>query len=254
MNRAQVCLVVLLAVVAIPAASLASPAVSKVRLSVAVGGHGIVTSSPRGIKCPRTCRAKFARGAKVKLRAAAAEGSKFSRWAGPCAKKSGSLCTVKMSGRKSIRAIFVEKPTPPPPPTTTSTTTSATTTTTAPSVVVHPGRYCGFTNQGQSICFTVGPDGQSFSEGHFGTLVDCSPSSKWIFTIDFPSQVPIEPDGSFDYTVGVGDLIGSYVRGSLDAAGNGQGTVHLNAVSFTQGGTSYSCQAVDTTWNAKLQQ
>ncbi|MGZ4411160.1 MAG: hypothetical protein ACXVY8_03405, partial [Gaiellaceae bacterium] len=133
---------------------------------------------------------------------------------------------------------------PPPPP---------------PANVV-PGLYCGFTNQGKSICFTVTPDRRSFSQAHFGARADCQPDYTFDGTIDFPGTTPIAPDGSFTYTVQfmtpdskIGGLVGSYVRGKIDSAGNAQGEMHMTAISFTSSGTSYSCETADTTWTAKKQ-
>jgi hypothetical protein len=44
---------------------------------VAVSGHGSVTSKPRGIDCPGTCRTLFVRGTHLSLRAVAAPGWRF---------------------------------------------------------------------------------------------------------------------------------------------------------------------------------
>jgi hypothetical protein len=128
----------------------------------------------------------------------------------------------------------------------------------APNVVA--GRYCGFTNQGKSICFTVSSDRRSFGEAHFGARVDCQPSSTYEWTIDFTGSTPIASDGSFTYTVDrispdseIQGLIGSYVSGTIDSSGNAQGHMHLTQITFTQAGTSYSCETADTDWTAKKQ-
>ncbi|MGZ4400648.1 MAG: hypothetical protein ACXVYM_07230, partial [Gaiellaceae bacterium] len=146
-------------------------------------------------------------------------------------------------------------PSPPPAPEPTTTTTSTTPAPT-PSVNVLQGRYCGFTNQGQSICFTVDPSGRSFSSAHFGATPACRPPEpSWIFTLDFPSHVTINADGSFVYDVNVGDLTGSFVHGSIDGAGSASGTMHMTPQSFDKAGYGhYDCDSVDTTWQAKLQQ
>ncbi len=125
---------------------------------------------------------------------------------------------------------------------------------------VVPGRYCGFTSQGKSICFTVTADRRFFTEGHFGARVDCTPESTYEWTIDFPGTTAITSDGSFDYRVShvepnseVDGLVGSYVRGKIDAAGNSEGVMHLSNISFTKSGTAYACETADATWTAKKQ-
>jgi hypothetical protein len=125
---------------------------------------------------------------------------------------------------------------------------------------VVPGLYCGFTNQGRSICFSVTPDRRAFAKARFGARADCHPDFTWDGTIDFPGTTPLAPDGSFTYTVDhmtpdskIDGLIGSYVRGKIDSAGNAQGQMHMTGISFTDSGTSYSCETADTTWTAKKQ-
>lgn len=89
-------------------------------LSVVVSGHGKVTSVPRGISCPGTCRAFFPKDSRVRLVARPAAGWRLGRWGGAfcsgvatsaCAFNlttdhdcSGSLCKV---GSFGMRASFV---------------------------------------------------------------------------------------------------------------------------------------------------
>lgn len=102
--------------VAAPGSSRAIPRV----LSIVVVGHGKVTSVPRGISCPGTCRAFFPKDSRVRLVAHPATGWKLARWGGAfcsgvvrtaCAFNlttdhdcSGSLCKV---GSFGMRASFV---------------------------------------------------------------------------------------------------------------------------------------------------
>ena len=113
-----------------------------------------------------------------------------------------------------------------------------------------PGHYCGFTNNGYGICFDVTADGRSFTNAHFALQTACQPDSRFLITITTRANVPIQPDLTFDYEVGSGDLAGSYIKGKLDTAGNAQGVVHV-AASFTYFGTHYSC-LFDTDWTARL--
>ena len=88
-------------------------AVAKPTLTVAVTGKGKVVSVPRGISCPKTCRARFPRDARVLLRARPSKGWRFTRWAGPCL--GNAECPLKLSTRTAVRAVFTRIPPPPPP-------------------------------------------------------------------------------------------------------------------------------------------
>jgi hypothetical protein len=70
-------------------------------------GSGKVTSSPAGIRCPKTCAHKFAFGTSVILKAKPARSSAFAGWSGAC--KGKSACKVKVTGALSITAKFTRK-------------------------------------------------------------------------------------------------------------------------------------------------
>jgi hypothetical protein len=92
-------------------------------LSVTVSGQGAVTSLPRGIACPGTCRAFFPKDSRVRLVARPAAGWRLARWGGPfcsgltkgsCAFNlttdhdcAGGLCKV---GSFGMRVRFVQRP------------------------------------------------------------------------------------------------------------------------------------------------
>ena len=82
-------------------------------------GHGTVTSLPRGIDCPRTCRGVFVRGTHLRLSARAAAGWRFvrfsSKWCNGATRSCvfdlvsphdciGGACPV---GAFGVRAVFV---------------------------------------------------------------------------------------------------------------------------------------------------
>lgn len=86
---------------------------------VTLVGHGTVSSLPRGIDCPQTCRGIFVRGTHLRLSATAAPGWRFagftSKWCNgattPCAFDLvsphdciGGACPV---GAFGVRALFV---------------------------------------------------------------------------------------------------------------------------------------------------
>ena len=67
-------------------------------LSVAVSGHGTVTSVPRGIACPGTCRAFFPKDSRVQLIARPAAGWRLERWGGAfCAGLERRSCAFNLT-------------------------------------------------------------------------------------------------------------------------------------------------------------
>jgi hypothetical protein len=88
-----------------------------VELSITLSGTGLgtVTSSPAGINCAANCSASFQQGTVVTLIAAAADGSIFASWFGPC---SGILlCTFTLDAPTTVTADFVLEDDPGGPPT-----------------------------------------------------------------------------------------------------------------------------------------
>ena len=81
---------------------------TKPMLRVSVLGRGRITSRPRGISCPGRCRARFARGTRIRLHAHPASGWKLSRFAGACSK---TRCPLTLKRSRSVRAIFGKRPT-----------------------------------------------------------------------------------------------------------------------------------------------
>ena len=74
------------------------------KVNLAGGGQGSVTSSPAGISCPSKCVFGFSDGTMVTLTAHAATGSVFTGWSGAC---SGTgTCSVTLSASESVTATF----------------------------------------------------------------------------------------------------------------------------------------------------
>jgi len=74
------------------------------KVNLAGGGQGSVTSSPAGISCPSKCVFGFSEGTMVTLTAHAAAGSVFTGWSGAC---SGTgTCSVTLSSSESVTATF----------------------------------------------------------------------------------------------------------------------------------------------------
>ncbi len=67
-------------------------------------GSGKITSSPRGIRCPKTCSHKYRFGTSVTLKAKPARGSSFAGWSGACHGR--SKCKLKVTGALAATAKF----------------------------------------------------------------------------------------------------------------------------------------------------
>ncbi len=139
-------------------------------------------------------------------------------------------------------------PAPPPPPS-------------AP--LAKPGHYCGFTNQGKSICFDVTADGTRVAAFDTTSDVDCGIGVLPDVALSFSGSTPIQPDLTFTFTfngpVGtapgssISNVTTSYtVTGKLDTAGNGSGALSLNRFSFDYQGTHYDCSAASYGWQARV--
>ena len=125
------------------------------------------------------------------------------------------------------------------------------------------GHYCGFTNQGKSICFDVSQD--STRVANFETTSDVTCGDVGILRnvgLSFGGSTQIQPDLSFSFTYNgsletgsdspVTNVTTSYtVSGELDTDGNATGTLNLNRFSFDYSGTHYDCAAAGYAWQAK---
>jgi hypothetical protein len=69
-------------------------------------GSGKITSSPAGIKCPKTCSHKFAYRKTVTLKAKASTGSAFTGWSGAVGCTRKSTCKIKVNGNLKATAKF----------------------------------------------------------------------------------------------------------------------------------------------------
>jgi hypothetical protein len=243
----RLALLVLALALALPgAAGLSASDSSRPVLKLTVTGSGHVISGPAAISCPKSCRATFVSGTRVRLVATPAAGWTFSKWTGACSGR--GICSLTLKRAGGVGVLFVHPQTPSP------TTTAATPTTTAPAPppprAALAGRYCGFTSNGVGFCFNVSPGGLSFGNAHFGINTECDPSSEFTITFDTTDTSPIT-NLMFDYEVASGEDAGSFLKGTLDPAGTASGTVHIKS-SFDFEGTHYNC-LFDTDWTAKIQ-
>lgn len=121
-----------------------------------------------------------------------------------------------------------------------------------PAPTAAPGRYCGFNNQGHSVCLDVTADGKAIANIRTGSIVECQPAAGFIVTVTIPGPIPLKADLSFSYTTGFGTAGKTYViDGKLDTAGNASGTLHVPQYSLDYEGTHFDCANAPFGWSAK---
>jgi hypothetical protein len=119
---------------------------------------------------------------------------------------------------------------------------------------VAAGKYCGFNNQGKSVCLDT--DGYSVTGFRTESVVDCTPSSRWIIPLSTTggANSAIASDLTFAYTftgtTSSGNPVSYNLRGTFDTIGNVQGTIELKSYEFTKDGTHYVCQSAPYGWSA----
>jgi hypothetical protein len=144
-------------------------------------------------------------------------------------------------------------PSPPPPPPPAPPATP----------LAKPGHYCGFTNQGKSICFDVTPEGTRVARFVTTSDLDCGVGILEDVELSFSGSSAIQADLTFTFAFNgtlqtapgspLSNVTANYaVTGKLDAAGNGTGVLSLNRFSFDYSGTHYDCSAASYGWQARL--
>jgi Divergent InlB B-repeat domain len=112
------CLLLLLAAVLVSLApSAADSRTLHFPVTVSVTGPGRVTGAGDGgsIDCPGQCSAMINQNTPITLTATPDPGSRFTTWGGSCTEAGTSnVCTVTMTGPKSVTAGFDTAPPPPP--------------------------------------------------------------------------------------------------------------------------------------------
>jgi hypothetical protein len=71
---------------------------------VSVVGKGLVTNALAGLRCARTCSARFDAGKTFTFRATPLKGWRFAGWSGDCRGK--ALCRLRFDRTHSFRATF----------------------------------------------------------------------------------------------------------------------------------------------------
>jgi hypothetical protein len=154
-------------------------------------------------------------------------------------------------------------PEPPPAPTPPAPAPQPPAPTPPPAATARAGHYCGFTNQGKSICFDITDGGTRVA--NFATTSDltCGDLVLPDLSLVFTGSTALQPDLSFSLTFngpvrtdpssGVTNVTTSYsVSGKLDTAGNGTGTLTVARFSFDFRGTHIDCAAAPYGWQARL--
>jgi hypothetical protein len=121
-----------------------------------------------------------------------------------------------------------------------------------------PGRYCGFTNQGPSICLDVDATGRMVTHLEAGIVVLCNGRTtevelRLVFT-DMPIGGHLGFQRSSSSLEGLISGTGS-VGGLLDPNGGtgAHGSVRIQLPVFDQDGTRYTCGVASAQWEARRQ-
>jgi len=133
----------------------------------------------------------------------------------------------------------------------------------SPGPTARAGHYCGFNNQGKSVCFDVTADPSGVANFATTSDVNCTPQASATFSLSFQGQpAPIQSDLSFAFTYngpvarsggGVSNINENYtIDGKFDTNGNASGTLTLTKISFDFQGTHYDCSSATYGWLAKL--
>jgi hypothetical protein len=139
------------------------------------------------------------------------------------------------------------EPPPPPPP---------------PPPAAKAGKYCGFNDQGRTVCLDVAPDGLSVTNFVTQSLVTCADGSQWYWLLSFGGRTVALNNLSFTFSFSgplntssttTTNIQATYsLSGTFDQVGNAQGQIALTSISWDSGGTHYSCSSAPYGWHAKL--
>jgi hypothetical protein len=151
---------------------------------------------------------------------------------------------------KTVTVTWSEPPPPPPPPPTVP-----------PPPLAPAGHYCGFNDQGKSVCLDVTPDSANVANFVTESIVTCNDSSLWQWRLSFGTRQPITNLGftySFSGPLNSGssditNIQAAYsIDGTFDTAGNVSGTLALTSISWDYQGAHYDCSSAPYGWKAKL--
>lgn len=139
------------------------------------------------------------------------------------------------------------EPPPPPPP---------------PPRAAQAGKYCGFNDQGRTVCLDVAADGLTVTSFVTQSLVTCGDGSQWYWLLSFGGRTIALDNLSFTFSFSgplntssttIANVQATYsLSGTFDQAGNAQGQIALTSISWDSGGTHYTCSSAPYGWHARL--
>lgn len=183
-------------------------------------GSGTVTSTPKGINCPKTCSANFAQGTKVQLAASPASNYFFQGWSGACS-GSGS-CTLTMNTAESVSAAF----TPGETLTVTLTGTGTGTVTSNPAGINCPTTCSAVFPQNTDVILTASAGTNDVFAAWDGA---CSGSSSCSVTLNGANAVT----ASFVTSSGTGEGTAAFVYVSSAVSGTNQSQIEAYSADST---------------------
>ena len=123
------------------------------------------------------------------------------------------------------------------------------------------GHYCGFNDQGKSVCLDVTADSASVANFVTESIVTCANGSRWQWRLTFRTDQPIT-DLGFTYSFSgplnsgssdITNIQAAYsINGTFDTTGNVNGTLALTSISWDYHGAHYDCSSAPYGWKAKL--
>ena len=127
-----------------------------------------------------------------------------------------------------------------------------------PPPAVTPGQYCGFTNQGRSICLDVDATGRTVTRVEVGVVVLCNGRTTEVEVRMVFTSIPI--GGNLGFGRSSSSLEGlisgtGFISGLLDPNGGtgAHGSVRLQLPVFDDEGTRYTCGVGTALWEARRQ-
>jgi hypothetical protein len=129
---------------------------------------------------------------------------------------------------------------------------------TLPPPAATPGTYCGFTNQGPSVCLDVAAGGRMVTRIQIGVVVLCNQRTTEVeVTLEF-NDLPLR--GNLGFGQGLSSIEGfisgtASVTGLLDPDGGtgAHGSVRLQLPVFDHEGSRYTCGVGTALWEARRQ-
>jgi len=158
----------------------------------------------------------------------------------------GAITSVLATSRVVTSHWAAAEPEPPPPP----------------PPAAKAGKYCGFNDQGRTVCVDVGSDGLTVTGFVTQSQVTCDDGSQWYWLLSFSNRTIALNNLSFTFSFSgpvttsstpATNIQATYsLSGTFDQVGNAQGQIALTSISWDSGGTHYNCASAPYGWHAKL--